>query len=275
MNPRLLMLLLASILLLSCTSRRTSAAADDDDVAGDDDDVVDDDDDDLAPLTLLMTTDETTQAIVLLDLETGAPTHAVDLTSTGNGVSTVFTRDGTLYRSAGTTLSVVDVCTGVVTTVDSFSGDRLIPGLATDDVFNLYGLDTWAGELVAIDRTTAVTTAIGPTGVSWGNSGLTWDPSRGAFLAIDAATDRLYEIDPDTGAATWLVTIDYDFDSLGLEVDPNSGLLYACGGPELVRVDPWTGAVDVLGPIGVAGCNDLAATWFDVPCLSKLLEGAE
>ncbi len=263
-----LLLVLGLLALGGCPAQRP---ADDDDSADDDDATADDDD--TTPgdgLTLLITTRESDNRIVLIDPETGATYDGAQLSVNSNTVSTVFTRTGTLFRTNGTNLSTIDPCTGQVTGIALFDGGVYIPGMATDSAAGLYGLNIDGGTLVRIDPATAVTTEIGTTGVTWGNTGLTWDPWRQAFLAIDAATDRLYEIDGSTGLATFLADLDHDFNSLGIEVDPNNGDLYACGGGDVVVIDPSTGTTTQI-VAGFGTCNDLAATWFDVACLSALL----
>jgi len=216
-------------------------------------------------VSVLVTTDDSMGRLLRIDPLTGVGTEVVSY-KPSNLVSSVFARDGTLYYSFGAGLGVLDPCTGDRQTVGVFN-DAYIPGLASTNKSNLYGIDTWGERLVRIDRQTAEVTSVGALGRSVGNTGLTWDDAREGFLAIDGDTDELFEIDPVTGATETLASLDYDFGPVGIELDEGSNTLYACGGPDLVVVNPSTGHVTVVGPIGTLACNDIAAAWFPSPCL--------
>lgn len=226
----------------------------------------------LADETTLISVDESLRTIMVLDALTGEGRAAVPLAEGFPGsCSTVFTRGGTLYMSSGDRLWRMDPCTGEGELVGQYPDGALICGMAARDLNDLYGLDVLNGQLVSIDPNTAELTELGWTGVYWQGHGLTWDEVGERFLAINGAEDTLYELDPDTGEATWLTELDHDFGAVGVEVDPVSGTLFGCTtGNRLLAVDAPTGHVTELGQIGPAeDCNDLGATWIPVPCLEE------
>jgi len=257
-----------------------SGPADDDDVGPDDDDLGPDDDD-IGPIddddttpepaqTTLVSIDDSTHELLLVDEVTGAGTPLVSVTPETGFCSTVFTRAGTIYVSNGGDLWILDPCTGVASHVGQYGDDATICGIATDDLNSLYGVDRNTNELVSIDPSSAALTPVGPTGVDWGTHGLTWDDAGQRFLSINGADDNLYALDPATGAATLLAPLDLPFATVGVEMDPVSGELFACTEENLLHVEVGTGAVTVIGPIYVdESCDDLGATWLEVPCVGR------
>jgi hypothetical protein len=106
-----------------------------------------------------------------------------------------------------------------------------VEGLTTD----IYGMTHDGSRLVAIDRGPAglpldeiisvhpsdgKRTSLGLTGYVWNSASIEIDPTTGIYYA--AHTDDLYTLDPATGAATWLGSIDgmKPFDCIcGLAID--------------------------------------------------------
>ena len=82
----------------------------------------------------------------------------------------------------------------------------------------------------------------------------------------------LYLIDPVTADTTLVAELDYNFGAVGFEVHPANGVLYACSTKgDLLEVDPDTGHVTVIGPLGPSGsCTNLAAPYTDIECIDKL-----
>jgi len=219
--------------------------------------------------TVLFTTDEGTNELLRIDLDPLAVEVQTGLQFRSNTISMAFDTRGALYRTGGTTLVRLDPCTGEVALVGPFGGDWYVPGLAVSATNELFGISNNPGDLVRIDPRTGAAERVGPLGRRFGNTGLSWDNQGQRLLAIDAADDGLYAIDPQTGAAALLVRIQHDFDSVGIEVDPLTGVLYACTARQLLAVDATTGAVQILGPITNGPCNDLAVSWHDVVCADE------
>ena len=232
-----------------------------------------DDEEELPPLaeeTLLVSFDDVLQGLLVVDPQTGEGSLAVALPEdVGSMCSTVFTRDGLLYGSAGTRLYQVDPCTGDSILIGEYPGEASICGMASRELQGLYGLNRQDNTLVRIDTQTAALTVIGELGWEVRAHALTWDREAEEFLAVDGSEDRLMRVDPETGASTEVVPIALDIGQVGAEKDPVTGEFYLCTGPDLYVVDVETGAVELRGRIGDDDeCNDLGATWIDVPCLA-------
>ena len=72
----------------------------------------------------------------------------------------------------------------------------------------------------------------------------------------------------DAVAAHGLTCVQFNFETVGIELDPVSGLLYACTRNDLVSIDPVTGDVTIVGNIYQdPSCDDLGATYLNSPCL--------
>lgn len=65
-------------------------------------------------------------------------------------------------------------------------------------------------------------------------------------------------MDPSTGRASSFVATGVPFQSVGLEFDVHSGLLYGATRYELYTVDPSSGATSYVGPLGGSNIDDLA-----------------
>jgi hypothetical protein len=223
----------------------------------------------LADETTLVTVDETLRQLLVLDAVDASTRLAVDLPDGVPGsCSTVFTRQGELYLSFGQALARWDPCGGAWERIGEYSDGAQICGIASRGLVGLYGIERTSGQLVRISTTDASLSPVGPTGVFWAGHGLTWDESNQRFLAITGDDDTLHAVDPETGEATWLADLDHDFWSVGVEIDPVSGTLFACTRRDLLAVDVATGHVTVLGEVGEdENCADLGATYLDVPCL--------
>jgi hypothetical protein len=122
---------------------------------------------------------------------------------------------------------------------------------------------------VSIDTMVGNATPIGPLGLDWGTGGLTWSDVLGDPYGIDGTTDMLYTIDHTTGAASPVVQLGYNFGSVGMEWHPGDQEIYACSNSaELFHIDPLTGDVTVVGPMGIPGhCDNLAAPWENIACV--------
>ena len=108
-------------------------------------------------------------------------------------------------------------------------------------------------------------------GVDFGYSGSTWNTPIAGMYAINATNEGLYTLDPATGTASFVVTLDRPFGLVGIEWHTYTGELYACtdaGGNPLVAIDPVTGATKLISNLPFT-CNNLAAPWTDVPCVDN------
>ena len=106
-------------------------------------------------------------------------------------------------------------------------------------------------------------------GVNFTTSGATWSDTLNGLYAINGSNNGLYTIDPVTGVATFLVTLSMNFGTVGIELLPANGVIYACSSEaNLLSIDPNTGIVTNIGPMNQSGaCSNLAAPWKAVPCV--------
>ena len=253
------------------------SASDDDDIAPDDDDIAPDDDDaidddDYTPpegQTTVITFESQSHEFMVVDPVTGIGTPKLVIDPPEIVCSSVFSRSGTLYVSAGGKLMTFEACSGELTLIGYYEDDLPICGISTNDLSSLYGINDQTDELILISTTDASITPVGPLGVDFGPHGLTWDPSAGRFLAVNGEDNTLYSVEPATGAATLIAPlVGFMFDGVGVELDPIGGQLYACSGTEFVSIDPDTGVVTVVGQIHDGACNNLGATHLQIPCIS-------
>jgi hypothetical protein len=223
----------------------------------------------LSEETTLVTVDETLRQLLVIDSVDAGTRQAVDLPDGLVGsCSTVFTRGGEMYLSLGVGLVRWDPCTTDWELVGEFTDGAQICGIASRGLIGLYGIERTRSELVRISMEDASLTTVGETGVYWAGHGLTFDEENERFLAITGDDDTLHSVDPETGEATWLADLDHDFYSVGIEVDPVSGTLFACTRRDLLAVDIASGHVTVLGELGEdENCADLGATYLKTPCL--------
>jgi hypothetical protein len=79
----------------------------------------------------------------------------------------------------------------------------------------------------------------------------------------------LYRVDVATGRAEILARLERDFSTVGFEVHPQSGRMYACTGDAvLYEIDPASGSVAAVGPLDHPGnCGNLAAARGAVACV--------
>jgi len=96
------------------------------------------------------------------------------------------------------------------------------------------------------------------------------------LYAINGSASELYTVDPDLAADAADKIADIAplvFGSVGVELHPDSGVIYACTDDTvLYSIDPDTGASTAIGAgMGHAStCDNLAAPWTVVPCLDEI-----
>ena len=121
------------------------------------------------------------------------------------------------YSTHVSTLYTVDLATAAPTLVGTLSG--LILDITIDPSGLMYGIDVDADTLVAIDKTTGATQAIGSLGIdAVFGQGLDFDPQTGilylASMSFDLAS--MYTVDPATGAATLIGPLAGELDTMAI-----------------------------------------------------------
>lgn len=116
---------------------------------------------------------------------------------------------------------------------------------------------------------TGLATVVGNAGVDIRNHGASWSAVEGAVVLLDGAQDRVFRVDVRTGRADAIVDAQFDFSTVGFEVDPGSNRMFACTGDAvLYEIDPRSGAVSAVRPLGHDGnCGNLAAPRGRVACI--------
>jgi hypothetical protein len=94
------------------------------------------------------------------------------------------------------------------------------------------------------------------------------------LYGINASTDRLHTFDGDTAMDLGSIQMNGNFASVGMELHPSFGTLYACGisgqQSSLFQVDTQSGDVSLVAPTGLAAnCDNLAAPFGPVECVPQ------
>jgi hypothetical protein len=114
-------------------------------------------------------------------------------------------------------LYTIDLATGATTLVGPLAG--AIRDITIDNSGLMYGIDSDADTLVAIDKTTAQTQTIGSIGFdAIFGQGLDFDAETGVlYLAsADENSSTMYTVDPATGATTLVGTMGGELDSMAI-----------------------------------------------------------
>ncbi|MDX9804672.1 MAG: hypothetical protein RBT87_02450 [bacterium] len=194
--------------------------------------------------------------------------------------SSTFTRESILYLSRTGYIDRMDPNTCEITEVGA-TGFKAVPGITSNYENGIYGVannnndEGKKNKFLDIDIDTAEATVIGDLGSDFGTTGATWCEELKIVYSINGSDDKLYEIDRTTGTATYLVDLvddtgaAFDFGSVGIELHPLNGEIYACSGvaTELLHIDPVTGTVTKIGT-GMGhektDCDNLGAPWKNV-----------
>lgn len=208
---------------------------------------------------------------ILVSLDTSAGTvfevdrytaASVPLAAITDGSATVNTMDvrengrGVCQDNTGQQLMEVDACTGDLRGMGRHGVGNTC-GIAFGPNGVLYGLDSTNDQLVRFDPA-GNGTVVGSLGISLGNCGLAYDCTTQRLIGADATTDRLFTVDPATGATSNFVQTAVPFASVGLEYDPARRLVYAATGTDMYTVDPTTGDTTYVGSLGGQNIDDLA-----------------
>ena len=125
-------------------------------------------------------------------------------------------------------------------------------GFANNDFTREYAISYPAGDLVAIDTSTAAITSIGDPGIGTSTAGPRWDGSTGQsyITSTDCSTSTLYTIDLATAAAT-PVGSSTGTCIIALAID-SSGAMYGVDGAlnTFVSINKATGGVQPIGSLG-------------------------
>lgn len=204
---------------------------------------------------------------------TGGPVEVCALPASVDYTSLAFTRDGTLYghNAAQGRIDVLDPCNCSFQIVGPTSLGALALGLAAMGDEGLLALDPALDALVRVDVQTGLGTVIGPLGYLFEGSAIAWSDPLQLPYAVEGSNDYLYTIDPSTGAATPLHPLVPGVTDPGLAVHPNDDALYLCDADTLYGLDPATGGLSMIGPLGLTGaCRTLAAPQTAVACVDAL-----
>jgi hypothetical protein len=176
-------------------------------------------------------------------------TAVPSLAAVGTGYSVQSDGSQKLYR--------IDLATGVATPLGATGFDG-IEGLAFDPgCKKLYGVDDVKDRLVTCDLKTGGCTTVGSLGLDITDTGLAFSGDGRLFMSTDAPKNplRFFQLDPKTGAATWI-------GNQGTEVTGLAGNLFALyglggdGKDNLVIVDTASGKATPVGPLGAVTLQD-------------------
>jgi PEP-CTERM motif len=188
-----------------------------------------------------------------------------------NGLLYGIANGGTLPSS----LITINTTTGLGTLVTTLSPSFQAPDMsfAFSPAGTLYTWDTRSGvnELATVNLTSGATTDVGPSGITTGTIGLGVNSANKIYLK-NGFDNKIYTIDPTSGAATFVSTSQAGFDNalafnssdLGYTLDripspcPSAGA--PCTNSILYTLNVTTGASAQIGPTGVSTLSALAFT---------------
>ena len=121
------------------------------------------------------------------------------------------------YNPRTSTLYTIDLATAATTLVGPIPA--LVRDIAIDSSGLMYGVDSDADTLVAIDKTTGAAKTIGSLGIDavYGQ-GLDFDAGTGVLYlsSTDSNATSMYTVDPATGAATFVGAMGGEVDSMAI-----------------------------------------------------------
>jgi DNA-binding beta-propeller fold protein YncE len=215
-----------------------------------------------------------------IDESTGAATLIGDTGFTDMG-GLAFNAANVLYGYTPGALYTIDTTTGAATRMGLLGSNHPEGGLAfqpgTGVLFAVKSV--LADELVTINTSTGASTTVGLLGSAGRDtSGLAFAADGTLFgVALGPSPDQLIRIDTITGAATAIGPLGTNVLTPtvgGLEIDPDSGILYYSDNQNLYSVNKTTGAATLIGAHGVSGMAGLAAGNPGVPEPATLVPAA-
>lgn len=210
--------------------------------------------------------------LLILDPDSGAVLDTVGPIGYAITGLAVHPTTGVLYGVTGNadadaprSLVTIDKATGAGTVIGAISVGETAADITFGADGTLYGwLEPGSDDLATIDLSTGAATIVGDSGLSTFGSALAGNGDTLTF-AGEGASGCLHQIDTSTGAASCPVTLaGTDGNALSAAAYDAAGRLYAShqlggGAYELIRIDPSTGAITVVG----ATSDDLDAIAFD------------
>ncbi|HYD46807.1 MAG TPA: hypothetical protein VEB21_00580 [Terriglobales bacterium] len=161
-------------------------------------------------------------------------------------------------------LLIIDPATGAGTEIGSFNlpgggGGSTLADIAFDPTTGiLYGWRSQsAGDLYRIDLDTGAATLVGESGLDLsGGMGLTFGPGNQLFLAGEGTEGLLRTIDKNTGLPISSVQLsgygdDQNINSLAFDGEALFGV--TSDDHDLIRINPVTGVITIVGPAGEEG----------------------
>jgi hypothetical protein len=208
----------------------------------------------------------------VVNVETGAAADHCDLNTNNTYTSLTFSRQNGLYASRSSSfLDQIDPCTCDITPIGDYGIYTGVAGITSDQGNELYGVASTQDVVIAIDTQTGMGMQVGALGVNFQNQGATWSDGIDDLYGLNANLDQLFEISHQNGAANKIADLNLNFGTVGMELHPQNGVIYACTSDDtLYEVDPQNGDVDAIGAMGQGGaCSNLAAPWFEVGCIDN------
>jgi hypothetical protein len=149
----------------------------------------------------------------------------------------------------------------------------MVNGITSNESQEMFGISVMQDVIIDIDPMTAASMIVQQLGLNWGSTGLTWSqPQDNVLYGVNATTDRLHTFDGDTAMETNQIQLNGNFSSVGLELHPTLGTLYACGiqnnQQHLYSIDVMSGDVALLAQdVWEASCDNIAAPFGPVDCI--------
>lgn len=185
--------------------------------------------------------------------------------------------EGLTYYPPSDSLLAVDNATDQLISINRYSGvGTAIGPIGHDFVFGLtyseandvlYAVDTQSNDLLTLNPLSGAASNAMPLGFDF-IGGLTDNPSTGVLYGADYGSDQIFVADLGGGLIGPIV--DVAPSSLqGIAYDPTINDLYAIsvevGPDELLRIDPITDAINLVGPLNGVSLASLAYVPNSVP----------
>ncbi len=211
----------------------------------------------LASDGVLYSVDRSTGELITIDPNTAA-IEVVGPVEVAGPVS-INLVEGLTYHAPTDSLLAIDVEHIQLVSIDRYTGAAVVVGPLDHPVIHaltysehndtLYGFDSSGSDLLRIDPNTGASESVGPLPYT-SVRGLSDNPETGVLYGIDDPTDAVFVADLEGGLTGGIVELT-DTWMQGVAYDSTTGDLFVLGievGPEqLVRIDPLTDAVGVVG----------------------------